>query len=165
LFLDSSFLVFHHDKKDGVASLTLANDVSMDPRQQSSGMTMGVENCGYEHWVAHGASSYYITELDISELGKMEAGSPITLVLEIHPINSFECRLDRGIPGDNKPGLNGTPLRVLMVLNFMYMLRFARTVLAGLPHHITQRGNRRETVFFNDQDRIWYLGWLKDSEE
>ena len=40
------------------------------------------------------------------------------------------------------------------------MPRIARTVLAGLPHHITQRGNRREDVFFLDEDREIYLAWL-----
>jgi hypothetical protein len=29
----------------------------------------------------------------------------------------------------------------------------ARTVFAGVPHHVTQRGNRRENVFFTDDDR------------
>ena len=51
---------------------------------------------------------------------------------------------------------------LLMVLNFMYMPRVARTVFADLPHHITQRGNRREPVFFEDEDRIYYLRWLKE---
>ena len=40
------------------------------------------------------------------------------------------------------------------------MPRIARTVFAGIPHHVTQRGNRREPVFFTDQDRILYLEWL-----
>ena len=42
------------------------------------------------------------------------------------------------------------------------MPRQARTVFAGVPHHITQRGNRREDVFFTDEDRETYLEWLKD---
>lgn len=42
------------------------------------------------------------------------------------------------------------------------MPRLARTVCAGVPHHITQRGNRREEVFFTDEDRRAYLAWLKD---
>ena len=42
------------------------------------------------------------------------------------------------------------------------MPRVARTVFAGLPHHVTQRGNRRETVFFVDEDRVCYLTWLKE---
>jgi putative transposase len=40
------------------------------------------------------------------------------------------------------------------------MPRAARTVFADLPHHITQRGNRREDVFFDDEDRTTYLKWL-----
>ncbi|MBN4073292.1 transposase [Mariprofundus ferrooxydans] len=32
---------------------------------------------------------------------------------------------------------------------------------AGLPHHITQHGNRRDDVFFNDEDRLAYLEWLQ----
>ena len=40
------------------------------------------------------------------------------------------------------------------------MPRASRAVFAGIPHHITQRGNRRENVFFTDADRLSYLGWL-----
>jgi putative transposase len=32
----------------------------------------------------------------------------------------------------------------------------ARVVVPGLPHHITQRGNRREPVFFGDEDYRLY---------
>jgi putative transposase len=42
------------------------------------------------------------------------------------------------------------------------MPRIARTVFAGLPHHITQRGNRRENVFFTDEDRHQYLEKLTE---
>lgn len=45
------------------------------------------------------------------------------------------------------------------------MPRLARTVCAQVPHHITQRGNRREDVFFTDEDRQAYLGWLKEYAE
>jgi putative transposase len=45
------------------------------------------------------------------------------------------------------------------------MPRLARTVCARVPHHITQRGNRREDVFFSDDDRLAYLAWLKDYAE
>ncbi len=41
------------------------------------------------------------------------------------------------------------------------MPRLARSVFADIPHHITQRGNRREDVFFTDDDRLIYLEWLK----
>jgi putative transposase len=37
------------------------------------------------------------------------------------------------------------------------MPRRARFVLPGTPHHITQRGNRRQNVFFSNQDRSRYL--------
>ena len=42
------------------------------------------------------------------------------------------------------------------------MPRLARNVFPGVPHHITQRGNRREDVFFTDDDRHAYLNWLKE---
>lgn len=42
------------------------------------------------------------------------------------------------------------------------MPRIARTVFAGIPHHIIQRGNRGDNVFFTDEDRRQYLGWLKE---
>jgi hypothetical protein len=38
--------------------------------------------------------------------------------------------------------------------------RLARTVVAGLPHHATQRGNRRETIFFEDGDQEVYQDLL-----
>lgn len=41
------------------------------------------------------------------------------------------------------------------------MLRLARSVFASVPHHITQRCNGREHVFFSDEDRRAYLGWLR----
>ncbi|MFQ5356268.1 MAG: transposase [Mariprofundaceae bacterium] len=41
------------------------------------------------------------------------------------------------------------------------MSRLARTVFSGIPHHITQCGNRREGVFFSDEDREVYLEWLQ----
>jgi len=45
------------------------------------------------------------------------------------------------------------------------MPRLSRTVFAGVPHHITQRGNRREDIFFTDEDRLTYLSWLKEYSE
>ena len=41
------------------------------------------------------------------------------------------------------------------------MARLARIVVPGLPHHVTQRGNRREQVFFSDEDYQAYLDFLK----
>lgn len=37
------------------------------------------------------------------------------------------------------------------------MPRLARVVLPHVPHHITQRGNRRLPIFFSDEDRAAYL--------
>lgn len=42
------------------------------------------------------------------------------------------------------------------------MPRLARTVFSQVPHHVTQRGNRREDVFFTDDDRTVYLQWLEE---
>lgn len=41
------------------------------------------------------------------------------------------------------------------------MSRRARIVLAGVPHHVTQRGNHRQQVFFDDAGRLAYLDWLR----
>jgi len=40
------------------------------------------------------------------------------------------------------------------------MPRMARVVIPGVAHHVTQRGNRRGDVFFDDADRQRYLGLL-----
>ena len=37
------------------------------------------------------------------------------------------------------------------------MARIARVVVPGMPHHITQRGNRRQRTFFGDDDYRVYL--------
>jgi putative transposase len=37
----------------------------------------------------------------------------------------------------------------------------ARVVVPGVPHHVTQRGNDRQNVFFADADRVVYLETLK----
>jgi putative transposase len=42
----------------------------------------------------------------------------------------------------------------------MGMPRIARVVVPGYAHHVTQRGNRREQVFFSDGDRHRYLQLL-----
>lgn len=42
------------------------------------------------------------------------------------------------------------------------MARIARLVVPGLPHHVTQRGNRRLNVFFSDDDYQLYLDLLRE---
>ena len=43
------------------------------------------------------------------------------------------------------------------------MARLPRLVLPGIPHHITQRGNRRERTFFEDGDYELYLDLLAEA--
>lgn len=40
------------------------------------------------------------------------------------------------------------------------MPRIARIIVPGVAHHLTQRGNRRQPVFFSDQDKNLYLRLL-----
>ena len=40
------------------------------------------------------------------------------------------------------------------------MPRIARIVIPKHPHHIIQRGNRRQVVFLNDKDKKTYLDYL-----
>ena len=40
------------------------------------------------------------------------------------------------------------------------MARLARAVAAGVPHHVTQRGNRRQPTFFGDADYAAYRDLL-----
>ncbi len=42
------------------------------------------------------------------------------------------------------------------------MARLARVVAAGVPHHVTQRGNRRQSVFFSDDDYRAYADLLAE---
>ena len=41
------------------------------------------------------------------------------------------------------------------------MARLSRIVIPGVPHHITQRGNRRQPIFFSDEDRLLYLDLVR----
>lgn len=45
------------------------------------------------------------------------------------------------------------------------MARLSRIVVPNLPHHITQRGTRRQDVFFSDEDRLNYLGMVAESAD
>ena len=42
------------------------------------------------------------------------------------------------------------------------MARLARVVVPGVPHHVTQRGNRRQETFFSEDDYDAYLALLKE---
>lgn len=45
------------------------------------------------------------------------------------------------------------------------MARIARVVIPGYPHHVIHRGNRRESVFFNPDDKYAYLDYLNQEAE
>ena len=45
------------------------------------------------------------------------------------------------------------------------MARLARVVIPGVPHHVTQRGNRRQKVFFNSKDYNVYLKIMRQTCE
>jgi len=45
------------------------------------------------------------------------------------------------------------------------MPRLARIVIEGVAHHVVQRGNNRQDVFFVDDDRRHYLALLKQKAE
>lgn len=42
------------------------------------------------------------------------------------------------------------------------MPRIARVIIPGLPHHVTQRGNRRELIFFENGDQDVYCDLLSE---
>ena len=42
------------------------------------------------------------------------------------------------------------------------MARRYRSIFPGHPHHVIQRGNRRQQVFFSDEDRYFYLKSMRE---
>lgn len=43
------------------------------------------------------------------------------------------------------------------------MARLSRIVIPAVPHHVTQRGNRRLPIFFSDEDRSAYLSLVAEA--
>ena len=43
------------------------------------------------------------------------------------------------------------------------MPRIARVVVPDVPHHVIQRGNRKQAIFASDQDRKLYLKYLAEA--
>ena len=43
------------------------------------------------------------------------------------------------------------------------MPRMARVVVPGVPHHVTQRGNRRQRTFFGEADYLAYLHLAREA--
>ena len=58
-------------------------------------------------------------------------------------------------------GVPGTPYTIVDSSSrdryALVMARLARVIAPGLPHHITQRGNRRQQTFFSDEDYQSYI--------
>jgi putative transposase len=48
-----------------------------------------------------------------------------------------------------------------LLFKIALMPRIARAVAVGYPHHVTQRGNYRQTVFETDKDYLQYMEWLR----
>ncbi len=42
------------------------------------------------------------------------------------------------------------------------MPRIARVSVPGVPHHITQRGNRRQKTFFSNNDYATYIDLMAE---
>jgi hypothetical protein len=48
---------------------------------------------------------------------------------------------------------------------FSLMTRLASMVVSGLSHHVTQRGNRRESIFLEDGDQEIYRDLLGEQAD
>ena len=42
------------------------------------------------------------------------------------------------------------------------MARIGRIIIPGFPHHVTQRGNRRQQIFFETSDYVLYRDLLAE---
>ena len=51
------------------------------------------------------------------------------------------------------------------MLRHMHMPKIARQIVPNMPHHVIQRGNRRQDVFFEDADFRMYLALLREQAE
>lgn len=60
---------------------------------------------------------------------------------------------------------NEFDFRIAPFLSLLPMSRVARIVVPGFPHHVTQRGNRRDDVFYTDDDCRAYLRFLRQYAE
>ncbi|MCR4291378.1 MAG: hypothetical protein NUV76_00720 [Candidatus Kuenenia sp.] len=45
----------------------------------------------------------------------------------------------------------------MIIYDVNIMPGISRVIVEGIPYHVTQRGNRREDVFFDDESRKRYL--------
>lgn len=51
----------------------------------------------------------------------------------------------------------------MLIAKSIYMARLARVVVPDIPHHVTQRGNRRQMTFFDTEDYQEYLKCMRQT--
>jgi len=61
--------------------------------------------------------------------------------------------------------VSGIVIRLLFDRQDKIMARTARLVVPGYPHHVTQRGNRRQRTFFFERDYRAYLKLIAEAKE
>lgn len=68
---------------------------------------------------------------------------------------------------ENLTLLNGSPFDTFLTPSEYNssMPRIRRAIEVGFPHHIVQRGNGRQRMFFNREDRLQYLDLLKKYQQ
>jgi hypothetical protein len=79
---------------------------------------------------------------------------------KIHSTNPATQGFSRGPTTTSGVQSNLSPVPSFVLI--FPVARLARTVVAGLPHHVTQRGNRREAIFFEDGDQEVYRDLLAE---
>ena len=78
------------------------------------------------------------------------------------------CKPCKPVSRTANPGPNriGTPYIFFVAFSevnyYDVMARLARVVVPGVPHHVTQRGNRRHVTFFNEADYAAYLDLMTE---
>lgn len=55
-----------------------------------------------------------------------------------------------------------TILSLVTLDSMAAIARLARVIVPGFPHHVTQRGNRRQPIFFEDGDYAHYRDLLAE---
>ena len=106
-------------------------------------------------------------------IGLIENGQPVLGVIAIPPLAELYWAVKgQGAWLDGKQlqardaesihaGVPGTPYLTLDAGLwpgwFPTMARLARVIAPGMPHHVTQRGNRRQQTFFGKEDYQHYL--------
>lgn len=84
----------------------------------------------------------------------------------VHLVGHFDCGdtlLDTPIPHQTSPPFPDLLRPPRSGTNGGSMARLARLVIPGIPYHVTQRGNRRQRTFFEEEDQALYLDLLSSA--